>query len=344
MAAPTRSTAPVVEIDRLSKIYRRRGGDDVVAVRDLDLTLGRQGTVHGFLGPNGSGKTTTIRCLLGLIRPTSGDLRVYGARSHGEFHKVASRVGAIVENPKLFPNFTARRNLVLLADLGGIDRREVDRVLDVVGLADRGGDTFASYSLGMKQRLAIGCALLKNPELLILDEPANGLDPAGIAEIRVLIRRIADDDKAVLVSSHQLAEIEQVCDDVTIINRGHLVETGPLDHIRSFAGSDRVVVMIDDRDAAIAALAAADIVAHPRPQPHELTVDVAVDRTADVTRILAGRGLYLSGLRAERATLEAAFLNLTGDAPPPPTAPPLPPPPPPADEPVHTSAASEGDR
>jgi ABC-2 type transport system ATP-binding protein len=309
----------IVEMRGLRKVYSRRRAEDVVAVEGIDLALGEPGSVHGFLGPNGSGKTTTIRCLLGLVQPTSGEVSVFGADSRRAFQEVASRVGAIVENPKMFPNFSGRRNLALLARMAGIPKSEVERVLDVVGLRDRGGDSFASYSLGMKQRLAIAGALLKDPDLLILDEPANGLDPAGIAEMRVLIGQIASEGKAVIVSSHQLAEVEQVCDDVTIINRGRLIETGSLSYIRGFAGPDNVVVTIDDRDGAIHALAEAGIDAHPRSVDRELVVDVDLQRTADVTRALADRGHYLSGLRTESATLEAAFLNLTDDAPPPPS-------------------------
>ncbi|NNF53522.1 MAG: ATP-binding cassette domain-containing protein, partial [Acidimicrobiales bacterium] len=242
---------------------------------------------------------------------------VFGVPS-SRYHEVANRVGAIVENPKMFPNFSGRKNLSLLAGLNGIPSNEIDRVLSIVGLADRAKDTFSSYSLGMKQRLAIAAALLKNPDLLILDEPGNGLDPAGIAEMRVLIRGIADEGKAVLVSSHQLAEIEMVCDDVTIISRGKLIETGTLDHIRSFAGGDNVVVSIPDREAALSVLTAAGFTSHRRPTPNELVVDVLQERTAEVTKALADSGLYLTGLRSERPTLETAFLNLTG-APPPPT-------------------------
>ena len=312
----------IIETAGLQKVYSRRGGDDVVAVEGLDLTVGSAGTVHGFLGPNGSGKTTTIRCLLGLVRPSAGEARVFGADSVTDFHKVVDRVGAIVENPKMFPNFSGRRNLSLLADLIGLSHKEVDRVLEMVGLEDRDQDSFESYSLGMKQRLAIAGALLKDPDLLILDEPANGLDPAGIADMRRLIRQIAEDGKAVLVSSHQLAEIEQVCDDVTIINRGRLVKTGTLDYIRSFAGADNVVVTIADRDGALATLSAAGIVAHPRPLDNELIVDIEADNSAQVTEVLSNNGHFLSGLRSEHATLEEAFLNLTDDAPPPPGPPP----------------------
>ena len=303
-------------------MYSRSGSGEVVAVDNLDLTLGLPGTVHGFLGPNGSGKTTTIRCLLSLIRPTSGSVQVFGVDATTQFHRVASRVGAIVENPKMFPNFSGRRNLSLLADLAGIPSSEVTRVLEVVGLADRDSDTFNSYSLGMKQRLAIGAALLKDPDLLILDEPANGLDPAGIAEMRRLIRSIADQGKAVLVSSHQLSEVEQVCDDVTIISHGRLIATGSLEEVRHHAGDDEVVVTIAERDEAVRLLTAGGMAAHPRPAADELTVNVDVAKASDVTRLLASQDLYLSGLRTERATLEQAFLNLTG-GPPPPTGPPV---------------------
>ncbi len=308
----------IIELNDLRKVYSNFRRDDVVAVESMRLSLGAPGSVHGYLGPNGSGKTTTIRCLLGLIRPTSGGTAVFGVPS-ARYHEVAHKVGAIVENPKMFPNFSGRKNLSLLAGIQGLPKNEVDRVLAIVGLTDRAKDTFSSYSLGMKQRLALAGALLKNPDLLILDEPGNGLDPAGIAEMRVLIRGIASEGKAVVVSSHQLAEIELVCDDVTIINNGKLIETGTLDHIRSFAGGDLVVVKIDPTQRQLAAdtLNAAGIGARPRPAENELVCDVPSDRTAEVTRALAQSGIYLSGLAAQRPTLETAFLNLTGAPPPP---------------------------
>ncbi len=284
------------------------------------MRLGSPGTVHGFLGPNGAGKTTTIRCLLGLVRPSEGAVRLFGADSTSSFHQVAHRVGAIVENPKMFPKFTGRKNLRLLATMSSIPASEVERVLGIVGLVERGDDSFASYSLGMKQRLAIAAALLKDPDLLILDEPANGLDPAGIAEMRMLIRSIADQGKAVLVSSHQLAEIEQICDEVTIIAQGSLVQTGSIDQIRVSSGAKaKVVVTIADRDAAIAVLAAAGLPASPLPAPDDLAVDIDADHTDQVTKVLADAGRYLRGLRVETTSLEDAFLSLTGGPPPPAT-------------------------
>lgn len=287
------------------------------------MRLGSPGTVHGFLGPNGAGKTTTIRCLLGLVRPSGGAVRLFGADSTSSFHEVADRVGAIVENPKMFPKFSGRKNLRLLATMASIPSAEVERVLGIVGLAERGDDSFASYSLGMKQRLAIAGALLKDPDLLILDEPANGLDPAGIAEMRMLIRSIADQGKAVLVSSHQLAEIEQICDEVTIIAQGSLVQTGSIEQIRVSSGAKaKVVVTIGDRDGAMAVLTAAGLGASPLPAPDDLAVDVDPAHTDQVTKVLADAGRYLRGLRVETTSLEDAFLSLTGGPPPPAAMPP----------------------
>ena len=312
--------AAIVEVSTLQKTYSRFRAEPVHAVQGLNLTLGSPGTVHGFLGPNGSGKTTTIRCLLGLIRPTGGSAQLFGVDSTTSFHEVAPRVGAIVENPKMFPAFTGRKNLRLLASATGISKSEVERVLEVVGLVDRGNDSFKSYSLGMKQRLAIAAALLKDPDLLILDEPANGLDPAGIAEMRVLIRSIADEGKAVLVSSHQLAEIEHVCDEATIIANGQLVESGTLDQIRDRSGvKQRIIVEIADAAGAVEVLRTAGFAVSPLPNPDELAVDNEANYAPSVTKALADTGRYLHGLRVERASLESAFLNLTGGPPPPPT-------------------------
>ncbi len=318
--------APIVEAVDLKKTYRRRRGVDVQALGGLELAVGEPGAVHGFLGPNGSGKTTAIRCLLGLIRPTSGQVRLFGVDSTTGFHQVAHRVGAIVENPKMFPNFSGRKNLSLLARIYKLPSREVDRVLEIVKLDGREGDTFGSYSLGMRQRLAIAGALLKDPELLILDEPANGLDPAGIAEMRDLIRSVAAQGTTILVSSHQLNEIEQVCTEATIIFNGLVVESGSLDAIRARHGAVDVIVGTDQPERAIEVLSAAGMPAGHRNRPSGgegaaiglVTVDVPAADAARVTKVLADSGLYLSELRVEASTLEDAFFRLT--APPSPTA------------------------
>ena len=302
----------IVEVQNLRKEYKKLlSSNRIAAVDGLDLTIGQPGIVHGFLGPNGSGKTTTIRCLLGLVRPTTGNVRLFGADVQTSFHEVAPRVGALVENPKMFPKFSGRKNLDLLAQIGGLPATSVDRALTIVGLAGRQDDKFETYSLGMKQRLAIASALLKDPDLLILDEPANGLDPAGIAEMRVLIRGIADQGKAVLVSSHQLAEIEQVCDEVTIIDRGRLVQTGSTGAVRDSAGGAQVIVTIDDRYGAAEVLAAAGLQVHWGDQADEMIVEIDPSLTGEVTRVLAQSGRFVRGLRVERITLESAFLTLT---------------------------------
>jgi ABC-2 type transport system ATP-binding protein len=302
-----------IEVRNLRMLYGR-GSNRKAAVDGLDLTVGEQGTVHGFLGPNGSGKTTTIRCILGLIRPTEGTIRVLGADATTELSSVIQRVGAIVEGPKLFPNFSGRKNLQLLARAGGIERTRVDATLEIVGLASRGNDPFKTYSLGMKQRLAIAAALLKDPDLLILDEPANGLDPAGIAEIRTLIRTFADEGKAVLVSSHQLAEIEQVCDQVTVIANGTLVQAGELEAVRSTVGESEVILTVEQVGPALAALSAAGISAGPGRVPDELIVSVEPSQTTAVSQALGQAGIWLSGLRVEQTSLESAFLTMTGGA------------------------------
>ncbi|MEA2843421.1 MAG: type transport system ATP-binding protein, partial [Actinomycetota bacterium] len=194
---------PVIELAGLRKEYERFRRPPVLALAGLDLEV-PEGGVFGFLGPNGSGKTTTIRCLLGLATPTSGRCRVLGADSQTQLHSVIGQVGALVETPGLFPDMSARKNLSLLGRIEGIGAERVGQVLDRVGLAERADDSVRGFSLGMRQRLGIGIALLKDPRLLVLDEPANGLDPAGIKEVRELLRSLAAEGRTVFVSSHLL--------------------------------------------------------------------------------------------------------------------------------------------
>lgn len=217
----------VIEVEDLRKEYRRLRGGRTVALDGLDLAV-PEGGVFGFLGPNGAGKTTTIRCLLGLIRPSGGRARLLGADSRRQLASVLRRVGSIVETPTMYPRFSGRRNLELLARLHRIPHAAIEEVLDRVGLSDRAGHLVKTYSLGMKQRLGIAGALLKDPEVLILDEPANGLDPAGIVEVRQLLRRLAAEGRTVFVSSHILSEVQQVADRVAILARGRCVASPPV--------------------------------------------------------------------------------------------------------------------
>lgn len=291
----------------LRKTYRSPLGRRTVAVQDLDLDVPAAG-VHGFLGPNGSGKTTSIRMLLGLIRADAGTMTIFGQPVPERLPQVVGRVGAIVESPKFFPAFTGRRNLALLAEAIGADRRAVDRVLEETSLGDRAKDRYKTYSLGMKQRLAIAATLLKSPDLLIFDEPTNGLDPAGIREIRETMRSLGAQGRSVLVSSHILAEVEQVADTVSIIGRGTLLASGPVAEVIGGRSGSSVRVGIADRAAATRVLTEGGLTV--REDGDQLLVDGAGD-PAEITERLARNGLYVNELAPVRADLESVFLELT---------------------------------
>lgn len=305
--------APIIEVEGLRKEYRRRRGTSI-AVNSLDLSV-PTGGVFGFLGPNGSGKTTTIRCLLGLVHPTAGTMRVMGRPVPSSLGDGMRRIGAIVESPALFPSMTGRENLRLLAKIDGISNSRVDHVLDQVGLAERGRDSVRSYSLGMRQRLGLGAALLKDPELLILDEPANGLDPAGIREVRELLRRLGTEGRTVFVSSHQLSEVEQTCDAVAILRRGACVATGTVAEIMASAstGPTGVIVRTDDAERASAVLRAGGY-AVEAVNGH-LRVVASPTQAAEINRLLAAHDIWLSELRADEQHLEDLFLEITRDPP-----------------------------
>ncbi len=295
----------VVETTGLRKVYRSRGGK-VVALDGLDLAVPRGG-VHGFLGPNGSGKTTTVRLLLGLARPTAGEMRLFGRPVPQHLPEVIDRVGAVVEEPRFTPGFSGRRNLRLLAGTLGLDKRAVDSALEQVGLAGRAREHYAAYSLGMRQRLAIAATLLKGPDLLVLDEPTNGLDPAGIRDIRDLVRGLGDSGVTVLLSSHNLAEVQQACHSVSIIGRGRLLTSGRVEDLLGEQVSSTRLRVADTRRAM-------DVLrqgGHDVSLEGEHLVVQGHDRPEQLTRALAERGLYVAELTEVRPTLESVFLRLT---------------------------------
>jgi ABC-2 type transport system ATP-binding protein len=305
---------PVLEIEALRKTYRtlRRGPRQALDGFDMVVEAGQ---VHGFLGPNGSGKTTTLRTLLGLIRPNGGRMRILGHEVPAGLPGVAGQVGAIVESPQFFPHFSAHDTLSLLADAGDVPQRRVGEVLELVGLRDRAKDRVKTYSLGMKQRLAVASALLKQPRLLILDEPANGLDPGGIREMRDLMRDLAASGMTVVLSSHILGEVQQICDSVTIISLGRRVAAGPVSEVLAQHSTGALRVRLEaaaDLPAAAEALtkAGAQVTTHP----DHLLLN-GVDKPAWVTRTLAERDLYLAELAPVTVDLESVFLELTGTAP-----------------------------
>ncbi len=300
----------VIEVRGLRKDYRRLRGGKTVALSGLDLDV-PAGGVYGFLGPNGSGKTTTVRCLLGLIRPSGGEMRLRWVDPRSDLRKVIARVGAIVETPAMFPGFSARRNLEILARTEDIDKARIDEVLETVDLRDRAKDRVKNYSLGMKQRLGIAAALLKDPELLILDEPANGLDPAGIKEVRELLRRLAGEGKTVFISSHILSEVRQTCDHVAILARGRCVAEGAVEDVLSSRHAAGMTVRVPDIAGAAAILGDAGI--ETRTDDDVLKVALAPSDGARVTMALADKGVYLSELRPDEVDLETVFLELTGE-------------------------------
>jgi ABC-2 type transport system ATP-binding protein len=298
----------VIEVTGAHKAYRRRRKPPERALDGLDLSVATGG-VHGFLGPNGSGKTTTIRALLGLISADSGEMRLLGRPVPGALPEVIGDVGALVETPLFFPSFTGRLNLRLLAETAGVPRQRVEECLELVDLRDRADDRFKGYSLGMKQRLGIAAALLKEPRLLILDEPSNGLDPAGIREVRELIQRLGRERRTtVFLSSHLLAEVQQVCDDVTILARGRCVASGPVREVLAGKATGDVRLRVHDPVGAKTVLDAAGFSVTGMGDAWRVH---GVGDPATVTRALADRGHYLTELSPIEADLESVFLDLT---------------------------------
>ncbi len=303
----------VLEIKGLRKTYRSRGGPRR-ALDGFDMHV-EAGQVHGFLGPNGSGKTTTLRTLLGLIRADGGEMRVFGQELPGALSQVVPQVGAIVESPQFFGNFSARDTLSLLCDAGNLPQSRVDWAFELVGLRDRAKERVKTYSLGMKQRLAVASALLKQPRLLILDEPANGLDPGGIREMREMMATLSAGGMTVVLSSHILSEIEIICDNVTIISLGRRVASGPVSEVLAAYSTGQVRVAFEspsDLESAEQVLRAAGI-AYQKQNGHFLVS--GVDKPASLSRLLADRQLYVAELTPVGVDLESVFLELTGTAP-----------------------------
>jgi ABC-type multidrug transport system ATPase subunit len=291
----------VIETHELTKRY----GDRVVAVDRLALRV-RRGEVYGFLGPNGAGKTTTLRMLLGLVRPTSGDASVLGAPPGSP--PGLARIGAMVEGPGLYPYLSGRDNLCVLAGHAGVPRGRVEAVLGEVGLRDRAGDRAGTYSMGMRQRLGVAAALLKDPELLVLDEPTNGLDPAGMAEMRAFVAGLAQRGVTVLLSSHLMGEVEQVCDRVGVIRSGVLVAEGTVAQLR---GQARLRVRAEPPEQALEVLRALPGAGEVTRVGDELEVATGAAEASEINRALVHAGIAVSELHARRASLEDVFLELT---------------------------------
>jgi ABC-2 type transport system ATP-binding protein len=294
----------VVETRDLGKRY----GETVVAVDRLRLRV-RRGEVYGFLGPNGAGKTTTLRMLLGLVRPSSGSALVLGA-APGSPEALAG-IGALVETPAFYPFLSGRDNLRVLAQHAGVPETRIALALAEVELTKRAADRFQTYSLGMKQRLGIAAALLKDPELLILDEPTNGMDPAGMAEMRGFIRNLGRGRRTVLLSSHLMTEVEQICDRVGVISRGTLVSEGTVDELR---GRESLWVRADPLDEAERLVRGLRGIEEVDRIDGGLRLATDVAAAPVINRALVEAGIAVGELRPERASLEKVFLELTEEA------------------------------
>jgi len=282
----------------------------VVAVDGIDLTVS-VGDIYGFLGPNGAGKTTAMRILLGLLRPDAGEVRLFGRDPLHELPEALDGVGGFVESPHFYPYLSGRTNLELFAALDGADASSrVQEVLETVGLERRAHDRVGGYSMGMRQRLGLAVSLLRNPRLLILDEPTNGLDPGGIRDMRGLIKELAEKGMTIFLSSHLLAEVEELCTRVAVVREGRIVYEGSLADLHA-STSPRCRLRTDDQEKALAIL-------HAEPRIHEVSIDgddivfaADEDATLALSRRLVEAGLGIAALVPETATLEHLFFELT---------------------------------
>jgi len=296
----------VLRTVRLTKRYGRR-----MALADLDLEV-RRGRVFGFLGPNGAGKTTCISLILGLISATGGHIQMFGLDTRTHLPQALRRAGAVLEGPSFYPHLNARDNLRVWGALsGGVDGRRIDEVLSLVGLTARARDKVRGYSLGMTQRLALASALVHDPELLILDEPTNGLDPAGMREFRGLIRELGGAGTTVFVSSHLLNEVEQMCDDVAIIKEGRLITQGPVASL--VRRGEALEVTTTDNERAQRIVRGLEGVGAVTRDGDCLVVEASRERAAEISRALAEQQIYLWELKPREGTLEEFFLEVTSE-------------------------------
>jgi len=294
-----------LQTEELTKRFGARTAVDRLTIRV------ERGDIYGFLGPNGAGKSTTLRMLLGLVKPTSGTIKFPVQDSGWEYLRARSRIGAIIETPAFYENFSARRNLQLLASLsGGVSKKRVEDVLEIVDLRERAGDPVRVYSYGMRQRLGIAQALLPTPQLIILDEPTNGLDPQGIHETRKLIRRLRDEFRlTVLLSSHLLTEIEQLCNRVGIIHEGSLLYEGGPEAL--VAPTSLYKVRVDDLAGAFELLSKAPGLSVSKNGASYLHIDADAEALARANALLVGNGIKVYELTPAQESLEEAFLRLT---------------------------------
>ena len=299
----------VIQTDGLTKRYGR-----ILAVDGLSLNVPR-GRIFGLLGPNGSGKTTLMSMLLGLVRPTAGRFSLFGAPpGGGGLERQLHRIGALIETPTFYPYLSGRNNLAYFQGISGRGgSQELDHLLERVGLGGRGGDKFQTYSLGMKQRLGLAYTLLGDPELLVLDEPTNGMDPAGMAEVRDLIRGLAGENRTVILSSHLLNEVEQVCDSVAILSHGRLIAQGDVAELLQEQGQPQVRLRTTDDRKAYEILNALAWVDGVSADNGYLVAGVDPARSWEITAALSRNQIYVAEMTPAQMSLEQYFLDVTDE-------------------------------
>lgn len=297
------SNPPAIQTAGLTRHFR-----NVVAIDNLDLTV-EQGEIFGFLGPNGAGKTTTVKLLLGLIRPTSGEIRVLGQSMPEHAREVLPRVGAMVEAPAFYPFLSGRDNLIALTKMSRISEREADQALARVGLDEAARRSFKSYSVGMKQRLAIAAALMRKPELVLLDEPTTGLDPAGQREIRALIPQLARDGCTVFLSSHMMQEVQEICDRAGFLRDGRLIRTAPVDQLIHAGVAATFEITTDNPALCLEILSNIEWVTAASLERGKLVISTSPDRASSLNRALAERGVFASEIHQRERSLEDAFFE-----------------------------------
>jgi len=294
----------VVQTEHLTKCFGK-----LVAVDDLNLEV-RKGEVFGFLGPNGAGKSTTMGMMLGLIAPTSGTVELFGLNIQSYLPKILQRIGAVTESTGFYPYLSGKDNLDYIARItGGISSRRVEEVLELVELSSREKDKFSNYSLGMKQRLAIACALLNDPEFIVLDEPTNGLDPAGMKEIRELIIRLGQEGKTIFLNSHLLHEVEQVCQRVAIIKQGKVITQGLVKDLMK--KEDTLQIKVTEPERAMTVLKNIDWITSIAREDDKLLIGVKAEKYAEISSVLAKESIFVTEMRAKEDTLEEFFLEMT---------------------------------
>lgn len=303
------SSSPIVQIQNISK---RIGSKTIIDRLSFDVP---RGEVFGFLGPNGAGKTTTIRIMVGLMSITEGDIRIGGMSIRTHFEQAIRHVGAIVENPEMYKFLSGYHNLVHYARMiPGIDEARIQEVIELVGMENRIHDKVKTYSLGMRQRLGIAQALLHKPSVLILDEPTNGLDPAGIRELRDHLRKLTREDGiSVIVSSHLLSEMELMCDRVAIIQNGRLVDVRPIHAFAQADGMQRVAFELEPMGQATELLAGSNVEAEV--EGGELIMALDKNQIALWNKRFVEAGIYVYGIRTATKSLEDQFLEMTGSDP-----------------------------